>query len=69
MSIPVFIHVLSTGDIWYSNDVNFVPKGTILGSYRVNSDAATQKIGTLTASASAVTATSNSTGRFGKEIV
>lgn len=68
MSAPAFIHILSNGDIWFSNDVNFVPKGTILSSHRVNSDASSQKIGTITAVSSAVTSVSGATGRFGKEI-
>lgn len=69
MSAPAFIHIMSTGDIWFSNDVNFIPKGTILSTHRINSDASSQKIGTITATSSTVSSVSGATGRFGKEIV
>ena len=44
---PIFIHILSTGDVWASSDINFTPTGTILATYRVNALAKSQKIGTL----------------------
>lgn len=69
MSLPVFLHVMSTGDVWFSTDATYVPSGTVLAAYRVNSDAHTQKLGTITATGSAVTSASGSTGRFGTEKV
>ena len=58
MSAPVFIHVLSTGDIWFSNRKSDTPTGTITATYKVNSDAKFQKIGTLSGTAgSSLTAT------------
>lgn len=69
MSHPAFIHIMSNGDVWYSIDPNATPTGTVLAAYRVNTSAATQKLGTLTATAGAVTAASGGTGKYGKEIV
>lgn len=67
--VPVFIHIMSNGDIWASIDISFTPTGTVLGSYRIASLVKSQKIGTLTATAGAVTATSGANGKTGKEIV
>jgi hypothetical protein len=67
--VPVFLHIMSNGDIWASNDIAFTPTGTILGTYRIASGIKSQKIGTLTAVSGAVTATSGATGKRGKEIV
>ena len=55
MSVPMFIHVYSTGNIWVSNQALIGPStsqesGTLVTCFRVNSDAALQKIGTLTGS-------------------
>ena len=62
--VPLFIHVLSNGQIWVSVDVSFTPVGTILAPYKVTSLPPSQLIGTLTATAGAVTASSGSTGKF-----
>jgi hypothetical protein len=65
--VPIFLHIMSNGDIWASGDPFFTPAGTILATYRVNSLISSQKLGTLTATAGAVTAASGGTGKFGKE--
>ena len=44
---PLFIFVLSTGDIWVGTDPNTVPSGTILATFRTNCLAKLQKIGTI----------------------
>lgn len=68
--VPLFLHIMSNGDIWVSVDVTFTPGGTVLGTYKIVSLPKSQKIGTLTATAGAVTATSSSTGKYpAKEIV
>jgi len=68
MSVPVFIHIMSTGDVWFSNDSSFTPSGTVLGTYRANSDAKTQKLGTLSGNSGSYSC-SGSTGKFGAEKV
>ncbi len=65
--VPLFIHVLSTGDIWASSDHTFTPTGTILATFRVNSLAKSQKIGSLSGNSGSY-ATSGSTGKYGTEI-
>jgi hypothetical protein len=55
MSVPIFLHIYSNGDIWFTNDVSKTPtstqeSGTLVTSIRVNSDASLQKIATLTGS-------------------
>ena len=69
MSNPIFVHVQSNGDIFASIDPHYVPAGTNLATFRVSSSVASQKLGTITAVSSAVTAVSGSTGKQGKEIV
>lgn len=66
MSTPIFVHVLSTGAIWSSNDINFTPAGTILATFRVNSDARSQLLGTVSGNSGSY-ATSGHTGKFGTE--
>jgi hypothetical protein len=44
---PIFLFVLSTGDIWVGRDPNSVPTGTVLATFRLNPLASAQKIGTL----------------------
>jgi hypothetical protein len=65
--IPIFTHILSTGDVWVSPDVHFKPSGTILATYRVCSLAKTQKIGTVSGNSGSYAA-SGHTGNFGTEI-
>lgn len=50
MSAPMFLHIFTNGDVWITDDANhnLTDAGpTLLGVFRVNSDAATQKITTL----------------------
>jgi len=47
---PIFITILSTGAIWVSNSVTFVPAGTIVQQFRVNPNGASQLLCTLTGS-------------------
>ena len=70
MSNPVFLHVMSNGDLWFSNNRDQVPTGTITGTYHINSDAKFQKIGTLSGTiSSSLVAGSSSAGLYGKQIV
>jgi hypothetical protein len=64
--VPTFIHVMSNGDIWHSIDINFVPTGTVLATFRVASTATTQKLGTVSGNSGAY-ACSGHVGRYGKE--
>ena len=68
MSAPFFLHVMSTGDMWISNNIVYTPVGTITGTYRINSDAGFQKIGTLSGTINSSLAASGKTGKNGKEI-
>lgn len=68
MSTPVFLHVMSNGDMWVSNNATDTPTGTITGTYRINSDAKFQKIGTLTGTISSSLSASGKTGKQGTEI-
>ena len=68
MSAPVFLHVMSTGDMWISNNAQDTPTGTVLGTYRFNSDAKFQKIGTLSGTCNSSLAQTGATGKFTKEI-
>jgi hypothetical protein len=69
MSHPVFLHIMSTGDVWFSIDSTYVPAGTVLAAYRIVSDAHTQKLGTITATSSAITAASGGNSRTGPDKV
>jgi hypothetical protein len=68
MSVPTFIHVMSNGDVWHSNNINFLPSGTVLATFRVNSDAASQKLGTVSGNSGAY-ACSGHVGVWGKEAI
>lgn len=68
MSIPVFLHVMSNGDMWVSNNLGDTPAGTVTGTYRFLSDAKFQKIGTLSGVISSSLAASGKTGKYGTEI-
>lgn len=68
MSVPIFLHVMSNGDLWVSNNANDTPSGTITGTYRFNSDAHFQKIGSLSGTCNSNLAASGKTGKFGSEI-
>jgi hypothetical protein len=67
MSHPMFIHVQTNGDVFSSIDPHYVPAGTSLAIFRVNSSAASQKLGTLSGNSGAYALT-GSTGKQGKEI-
>lgn len=74
MSAPFFLHVYANGDLWVSNDINFTPtttqeSGTLLGTFRINSDAKPQKISSLAGTAGSNLTATNKTGKFGTEIV
>jgi len=66
---PIFLYFIDNGDVYFSSDVNFTPAGTVLATFRVASLAKAQKLGTITATAGAVTAVSGGNGKYGKEIV
>jgi hypothetical protein len=63
VSVPIFIHIQSDGSVWVSNNLADTPTGTNLAIFRVNSDVKFQKVGTISASASTVSAVSGSTGK------
>ena len=55
MSVPIFIHVFSNGNIWVTSEAGKVPTssqeaGAMVTCIRVNSNAALQKVATLTGS-------------------
>jgi hypothetical protein len=68
LSTPVFLHVLSDGSMWVSNNPNDTPSGVITGTYKFSSDAKFQKIGTLAGTFSLSLTATNATGKQGKEI-
>jgi hypothetical protein len=68
MSVPIFIHIQSNGDVWVSNNVADTPTGTSVGIFKVNSDSKFQKIGTLSGTTSSNLAASGATGKQGKEL-
>lgn len=62
MSVPMFINIYSSGNIWVDNVSHRDPKtfrgtagesGTLVTCIRVNSDASHQKVATLTGSGNA----------------
>lgn len=67
MSAPIFIHVMSSGDVWVSTNVADTPAGVSVGIFKVNSDTKFQKIGTLSGTASSNLAVTGATGKQGKE--
>lgn len=68
MSIPVFLHVMSDGAMWVSNNPQDTPTGTVTGTYRFLSDAKFQKIGTLSGTISSNLVAGSKTGKNGTEI-
>jgi hypothetical protein len=68
MSAPVFLHVMSNGDLWISNNYQDTPAGTITGTYKFGSDAKFQKIGTLSGTFSSSLVAGGAGGKWGKEI-
>lgn len=69
MSTPIFLHVMSNGDIWTSNNPQDTPTGVITATYKILDDAKFQKIGTLSGVFSSSLAATGATGKQGKEIV
>jgi len=62
MSVPMFINIYSSGNIWVSNEAGQDPKtykgtqgesGTLVTCIKVNSNASHQKVATLTGSGNA----------------
>jgi hypothetical protein len=68
MSVPVFIHIQSNGDVYVSTNVADTPAGTSVGIFKVNSDAKFQKIGTLSGTTSNNLTAVGATGKQGKEL-
>lgn len=64
----MFLHVMSDGSLWISNNVGDTPAGTITGTYRFLGDAKFQKIGTLSGTFSSNLVAGSKTGKYGKEI-
>ncbi len=68
MSVPVFLHVMSDGALWISNNPTDTPTGTVTGTYRFLDDAKFQKIGTLSGTFSSSLVAGGKTGKNGTEI-
>jgi hypothetical protein len=71
---PIFITILSNGQVWVSNSVTFVPSGTIVQQFRVNPNGVSQLLCTLlgsgnsSASALSITSASKSGKAEGNEV-
>lgn len=77
MASPLWLAVYSNGDLWISTEVNFFPPttgtgseaGTALKYFRINPNASSQKISTLTgsgnSSASALAVSGGQANRHG----
>ena len=70
MSVPIFVHIYSNGDIWLTNQATVAPAttseaGTLVTILRVNSDAAMQKITTLGGTVSSSLTSTGGTGTTG----
>ena len=69
MSNPFFLIVMSDGKLYFTNNRDRVPAGTVTGIYHINSDANFQLIGTLSGTFSSnLVAGSSSTGFYGKQL-
>lgn len=72
MSAPCFVHFMSDGKVYFSNNIGYTPSGTITGTLRVLSDANSQLIGTLSGTISSslvlTAATGVTSGKYGTEI-
>lgn len=69
MSCPIFLHIMANGDMYFCNNRDQVPTGTIAGTYHINSDASFQKIGTLSGVInSSLVAGSSHVGLYGKQL-
>lgn len=66
MSNSVFIHIMASGDVWISNNLNDTPAGTIAATIKCNSDAKFQKVATISGTFPNATSTGH-TGKFGNE--
>lgn len=67
MSVLVFLHVMSDGSMWISNNIGDTPAGTVTGTYRFLSDAKLQKLGTLSGTFSSSLVAGGKTGKYGTE--
>jgi hypothetical protein len=67
MSAPIFIHVMTDGDIFVSNNLNDNGTGTLAGTFRVISDAALTKITTISGNSGAYSV-SNANGKNGRDL-
>lgn len=65
---PVYIHFVNDGTVWISSDRSYTPAGTVLGTFDICGQPRSQKLTTLTAVSSAITAVSGANGKFGVEI-
>lgn len=66
MSVPMFVHIFSNGNVWVTNQATVAPTevGVLVTCVRVNSDASLQKVATLTGSGNAsASALADSLGR------
>ena len=45
--IPIFIFVMSNGDVWVSSQKSDTPTGTVAATFRINSGTHLQKLGTV----------------------
>lgn len=68
MSAPLFLHVMANGDVWISNNHQDTPAGAVTATWKINSDAKFQKIGTLSGAFSSSLTATNTTGKYTKEI-
>lgn len=67
MSEPIFLHVMSNGDLWISGAVADIPSGTVTATYKINSGAKFQKMGTLSGTCNSNLTATGATGKTGIE--
>lgn len=70
MSVPMFISIYNNGHIWVNNQADQLPTsaqeaGTLVTTIKVNSDAAMQKITTLSGTVSSSLSATGGTGATG----
>lgn len=62
MGVPVWIHILTSGDIWVG-DTSDLPAGTILSTFKVQPAQALRKIGSIAGTAGSNLTSSGHNGR------
>lgn len=67
MSNPIFLHILTNGEVWAGNSAGDTPSGTIAATIKLNSDLKFQKVATLAGTANSNLTSTGHTGKFGKE--